>query len=178
MPLDGAGRAPPAKGDTATGPPDRRRSPMRNDNNVSANTSCSDDFWTYTLALPRDRRAVRIARAVTRTVLHTYGLAQVSDVAELLASELVTNSLLHSDGPSWIRLSNPRTTHVRVGVWDSNPTIPPPFRGASPPGPPECAERGRGLLLVRECADRWGGYALGEEVFGMCGKLLWFELAA
>lgn len=147
--------------------------------NVAANTPCPDDFWTYTLALPQDGRAVRIARAMTRTVLHTYGMPQVSDVAELLASELVTNALRYSDGPTWMRLSNPRTQHVRVGVWDSNPTIPPPFHGAlHPPGPPECAERGRGLLLVRECADRWGGYALGEEVFGIRGKLLWFELTA
>lgn len=152
---------------------------MHNDNNVAANAPGSDEFWTYTLQLPHDGRAVRIARATVRAVLLAYGIPQVTDVAELLASELVTNSLLYSDGPSWIRLSNPRTTHVRVGVWDTNPTIPPPFRGAPhPPGPPECAERGRGLLLVRECADRWGGYALGEEVFGMCGKLLWFELAA
>lgn len=147
--------------------------------NVAANAPGSDDFWTYTLQLPQDTRAVRVARSTVRTVLQAYGMAQVSDVAELLASELVTNSLLYSDGPSWIRVSNPRTTHVRVGVWDTNPTIPPPFRGAPrPPGPPGRAERGRGLLLVRECADRWGGYAVGEEVFGMCGKLLWFELAA
>ncbi|MDF9813651.1 ATP-binding protein [Streptomyces sp. SPB162] len=147
--------------------------------NVAANAARPGEFWTYTLQLPQDRRAVRIARATTRSVLLAYGMAQVSDVAELLASELVTNALRYSDGPAWIRLSNPRTQHVRVGVWDSNPTIPPPFHGAShPTGPPEGAERGRGLLLVRECADRWGGYAVGEEVFGMCGKLLWFELAA
>lgn len=147
--------------------------------NVAANATRSDDFWTYTLALPHDGRAVRIARAMTRSVLLAYGMAQVSDVAELLASELVTNALRYSDGPTGMRLSNPRTRHVRVGVWDNNPTIPPPFRGAPhPPGAPEGAERGRGLLLVRECADRWGGYALGEDVFGMCGKLLWFELAA
>jgi len=29
----------------------------------------------------------------------------------------------------------------------------------------------------RICADNWGGYALGDELFGRSGKLLWFELA-
>lgn len=153
---------------------------MHNDNNVAANAPRPDEFWTYTLQLPHDGRAVRIARATLQAVLHAYGMAQVTDMAVLLASELVTNALRYSEGPTWMRLSNPRNQHVRVGVWDTNPTIPPPFRGAlDPPGPAvEPAEQGRGLLLVRECADSWGGYALGEEPFGICGKLLWFELAA
>ncbi|MEC4016532.1 hypothetical protein [Streptomyces sp. H27-D2] len=30
---------------------------------------------------------------------------------------------------------------------------------------------------MRLCADSWGGYALGDEVFGAAGKPLWFELA-
>ncbi|WP_244320920.1 hypothetical protein [Streptomyces melanosporofaciens] len=39
------------------------------------------------------------------------------------------------------------------------------------------ATYGRGLLIVRICADNWGGYALADELFGRSGKLLWFELA-
>lgn len=62
--------------------------------------------------------------------------------------------------------------------------IPAPFD--RPPGllrpvvPPGAAgsERGRGLLLVGLCADNWGGYPLGDVLFGTSGKLLWFELDA
>ncbi|MEU1665031.1 hypothetical protein ABZ547_15675 [Streptomyces sparsogenes] len=35
---------------------------------------------------------------------------------------------------------------------------------------------GRGLLIVRLCADNWGGYPLADDLFGISGKLLWFEL--
>ncbi|MGY0060552.1 hypothetical protein ACWY4P_29105 [Streptomyces sp. LZ34] len=35
---------------------------------------------------------------------------------------------------------------------------------------------GRGLLIVRLRADNWGGYPLADELFGISGKLLWFEL--
>ncbi|MBP8539976.1 ATP-binding protein, partial [Streptomyces sp. MK37H] len=33
-----------------------------------------------------------------------------------------------------------------------------------------------GLLIVRLCADNWGGYPLADDLFGISGKLLWFEL--
>ncbi|MFK4266552.1 ATP-binding protein [Streptomyces milbemycinicus] len=38
------------------------------------------------------------------------------------------------------------------------------------------ATHGRGLLLVRLCADNWGGYPLTDHHSGTSGKLLWFEL--
>lgn len=76
---------------------------------------------------------------------------------------------------------------LRVYVLDTNPDIPAPFD--APPDPDaqtdafiearrRCFEvGGRGLLLVRFYADDWGGYPLTESVFGLHGKLLWFELA-
>ncbi|AEW96701.1 MULTISPECIES: ATP-binding protein [Streptomycetaceae] len=38
------------------------------------------------------------------------------------------------------------------------------------------ADGGRGLLLVRLCADDWGGHAIGDELFGVPAKVIWFEL--
>ncbi|WP_269462905.1 hypothetical protein [Streptomyces malaysiensis] len=32
------------------------------------------------------------------------------------------------------------------------------------------------MLIVRLCADNWGGYPLADDLFGISGKLLWFEL--
>ncbi|WP_323136952.1 MULTISPECIES: hypothetical protein [unclassified Streptomyces] len=42
---------------------------------------------------------------------------------------------------------------------------------------PADASGGRGLLLVEECADSWGGWVLGDDLLGRgAGKPLWFEV--
>ncbi|MCP3819963.1 ATP-binding protein [Streptomyces sp. A3M-1-3] len=138
--------------------------------------------WSYTLGLPHDPRAPRIARTTLRAVLGSYGMGELVDTAELLACELVTNAYRHSDGPASLKLRAMEGDRLRVSVWDTNPVIPAPFDkppGLLPPvSPPESvgADRGRGLLLVQLCADNWGGYPLGGDLFGTSGKLLWFEL--
>ncbi|MET9292089.1 ATP-binding protein [Streptomyces sp. NPDC003077] len=139
--------------------------------------------WAYTLQLPHDPGSARIARAIVRALLDHYNLDELTATATLLTSELVTNAYLHSNGPASLRVRGLSPDRLRISVCDTNPVIPAPFD--RPPvdllGP--CgtslaldAESGRGLLLVRLCAANWGGYALGEELFGMAGKLLWFEL--
>ncbi|MGW3570130.1 ATP-binding protein [Streptomyces sp. NPDC000941] len=156
---------------------------------VSPQARClepSSQPWTYSLRLPHDARAARVARATLRVVLHSHGMTGLADTAELLTSEMVTNALHYSDGPAQLRLRNMEEHHLRVSVWDSNPRIPSPFH--TPPGPlthhsalTEAADtaratHGRGLLLVRLCADNWGGYPLTDHHSGTSGKLLWFEL--
>ncbi|MCP3821027.1 ATP-binding protein [Streptomyces sp. A3M-1-3] len=132
--------------------------------------------WAYTLQLPHDPRAPRIARTTLRAVLRTHGMTELADTAELLASELVTNAHRYSDGPYMLRLRAMEYGRLRVSVWDSNPDIPAPFGDGVPSGPPgDLAERGRGLHLVRLCADNWGAYRLGDAVSGRAGKLLWVE---
>jgi hypothetical protein len=54
---------------------------------------------------------------------------------------------------------------------DADPTPPAP----QPHTAPE-AERGRGLALVRTCADGWGWYPLTST--GDTGKYVWCELSA
>ncbi|MEV0323356.1 ATP-binding protein [Streptomyces sp. NPDC050659] len=139
----------------------------------------SPEVWSYALNLPHDPRAPRIARRTLRAVLSAYRLDQLADTAELLASELVTNAFRHTQGPSALRLRNLEGAYgVRVGVWDTNPHIPPPFD--SPPTAlrplPPTSETGRGLHLVRQWATTWGAYPLGDELFGKRGKVLWVEL--
>jgi anti-sigma regulatory factor (Ser/Thr protein kinase) len=147
--------------------------------NVSPDEHHSEEFWAYSLQLPRDERAVRVARVTLRAVLDSYDLGKAKDLAVLLASELVTNAVRHSDGPAWMRLSKRDETRVRIGVWDSNPTIPGPFLDCLDPPPRALdAEDVRGLTLIRTCADAWGGYLLGEGPFGPTGKVLWFEVGA
>ncbi|MCQ4045984.1 ATP-binding protein [Streptantibioticus rubrisoli] len=132
-------------------------------------------LWTYTLQLPRDARAVRVARLTLRTVLTTHGLGELLDPTELLTSELLTNAYRHSDGPSSLRVRN-MANRLRVGVWDTNPTIPPPFANGTLHSPEPESEQGRGLMLVRRWADNYGGYEIGGELDGKPGKLLWFEV--
>lgn len=138
-----------------------------------ASASCA-----YALQLPHDRLAPRIARATLRAVLTGHGLNQLAELAALLTSELVTNAYRHSTGPATLRLRVLGGTRLRVGVWDANPHIPPPFdKGSGPLHPvPAEADGGRGLFLVCHYADAWGGYPLGDDLFGRGGKLLWCEL--
>lgn len=130
--------------------------------------------WTYTLELPRDPRAPGIARVTLRAVLDGHGMQELSDTAELLASELVTNAYEHTDGPSSLRLRGLEGRWVRVSVWDSSPVLPGFF------GEEETAlEAGRGLMLVRRCAATWGSRRFDPGRFGGGGgKTLWFELSA
>ncbi|MEU7584509.1 ATP-binding protein [Streptomyces sp. NPDC041068] len=132
--------------------------------------------WTYTLQLPHDPRAPGIARATLRAVLETYGLGELSPTAELLAGELLNNAHCHTDGPYALRLRSSSPEGIRVAVWDSDPQVPPGFgeNGRAPSShPPGMAEGGRGLHLVRACADSWGAYPVGT---GQAGKLLWAEV--
>ncbi|MGA5317902.1 ATP-binding protein [Streptomyces pseudogriseolus] len=136
--------------------------------------------WAYALRLPRDPRAVRVARMTVRVALDGHGRQDALDVVELLTSELVTNAYLHTKGPASLRLTGLSDGRVRVGVWDSDPYIPAPFGGPGedrvPLAPPD-AGSGRGLRLVQEYADSWGGWTLGDGVPGRgVGKLLWFEV--
>ncbi|MFF1375741.1 ATP-binding protein [Streptomyces sp. NPDC058308] len=139
--------------------------------------------WSYALHLPHDPRAPRVARMTLRAALAGHGMAELGDIAELLTSELVTNAYRHTEGPASLRLRSVRAGRLRVGVWDTSSHIPAPFDkppgafgGPTAPPAPEDAGGGRGLHLVCECADSWGGWLLGHELTGRGGKLLWFEL--
>ena len=91
----------------------------------------------------------RQARAFADTQLTAWGLEQISDSVQLIASELVTNALRHGGGTADISLSY-RPGVVRVEVRDS---------GSGEPRllevPPD-AESGRGLAIVAQLSAAWG----------------------
>ncbi|GAA2116147.1 ATP-binding protein [Streptomyces synnematoformans] len=122
--------------------------------------------WSF----PADPGCVRTARAVVRDTLRTWHLDPVSDLAVLLVSELVTNSLRYASGPVGLRLhavgGSDAGGAIRVEVSDTLP-VPPRVRTAAPD-----EEGGRGLQLVATVALRWG-----IERAGM-GKTVWFELGS
>ncbi|MFE4968294.1 ATP-binding protein [Streptomyces sp. NPDC056660] len=139
------------------------------------------DTWAYALRLPHDPRAARVARMTVRAALGGHGRYEILDLVELLTSELVTNAYRHTDGPASLRLTALPDGRLRVGVWDSHPRVPAPF-GEPPwdrvPLAPVDAEEGRGLHLVQEYADSWGGWPIGDggPLDRGAGKLLWFEV--
>jgi hypothetical protein len=116
--------------------------------------------------------AVPCARLHTRLVLQEWGLHQIAGDAELVVSELVTNSLgayLPSAWPRIVRLWLLSDTRQLVAaVWDSSPH--PPV--IAPSGAD--AESGRGLRLVDAFSDRWSWYAPP----GTGGKVVWSQLQA
>ncbi|MFJ2394993.1 ATP-binding protein [Streptomyces sp. NPDC087843] len=131
------------------------------------------EAWEYTLTIPNDLRAVTVSRRTLRLILTTHGLIRLVDVAELLASELVSNAVRHTKGPAALRVRWAPPGTLRLGAWDANP---------EPPEPPRSLDRfaereeGRGLALVQACSDLWGWQPLSR--FGNRGKYVWCELAA
>ncbi|NEB31058.1 hypothetical protein B0675_14315 [Streptomyces sp. M41(2017)] len=119
--------------------------------------------WTF----PADPGAVRTARAAVRGQLRAWELDSVGDIAVLLVSELVTNSLRHATGPIGVRLVRPVDGQraLRVEVSDPLPD-PPRERSAAAED-----ESGRGLQLVAGSCRSWGTWP------GDNGKTVWFELA-
>ncbi len=101
---------------------------------------------------------------VASTLIH-WGLEDLVDVATLLVSELVTNTILHArcDLVVWITAEHQR---VRIAVCDSSPLVP-ALRIAE-----FTDTTGRGLALVEACASCWG-----VDV-DAAGKCVWFDLAA
>ena len=126
--------------------------------------------WEYALHIPHDARAVTVCRRTVRLILTLHGLIRLADVAELLAAELVSNAVRHTKGPAALRL-HWRDGVLRIGAWDASPE-PPPYELALAPD----AEAGRGLGLVRACADNWGWHPLRQG--GDTGKYVWCDLGA
>ncbi|WP_327667180.1 MULTISPECIES: ATP-binding protein [unclassified Streptomyces] len=119
------------------------------------------DPWEYSLYIPNDPRAVTVCRRTLRLILTMHGLIRLVDTAELLATELVSNAVRHTKGPAALRVRWSAGV-LRIGGWDASP---------EPPEPPGALdqlvgldlEEGRGLALVRACADVWGLPAVGWE---------------
>ncbi|MFI9584412.1 ATP-binding protein [Streptomyces sp. NPDC052236] len=129
--------------------------------------------WSYEIGFPCDPRSpriVRIVRIALRAILLAHGVAELIDRAELLTSELTTNSVRHTKGPASVRLHWLHPV-LRVSVWDMSPDLPKPSQ------PPADADGGRGLLILEAVADRWGACGTSEDPYGPGGKTIWFELA-
>jgi anti-sigma regulatory factor (Ser/Thr protein kinase) len=114
--------------------------------------------------------SVGIGRDFTRTTLLHWGMAALTDLAELVVSELLTNALRHGI-PSARRLVDEcpirlkllgQTPYLMCMVTDPGAAIP-VLRESGP-----FAESGRGLHVVESCCVRWGWHLLDGG-----GKVVW-----
>lgn len=116
-----------------------------------------------TTSLGAEARNVREARRFVERALAEWDLTDLTDLATLLTSELVTNAILHAHSAVELSLTLD-ADRVRVEVRDD---------GDGEPARRELvveATSGRGLALVDMLATDWGvvGHGLGKSV--------WFEL--
>jgi anti-sigma regulatory factor (Ser/Thr protein kinase) len=133
------------------------------------------DEQTVTCELAPRPESVKAGRDFTRITLQQWGMADITDVAELVVSELVTNALRHGllsarrmpgEHPIGLRLLR-QARYVMCLITDPSADV--PVRRDSG----ECAEGGRGLQVVESCSVRWGWQLLADE-----GKLVWALLQA
>ncbi|MGI5379759.1 ATP-binding protein [Streptomyces sp. CA-251387] len=110
----------------------------------------------HVFALPHTPGAVSGLRRRIRAVLADWHLA--TDIAEdvlLVASELLTNAVVHALPPATLTLSRSHTETcraVRVEVTDMGPAAP----AGVPTATPDPDEHGRGLSIVATLAARCG----------------------
>ena len=106
--------------------------------------------------------AARRARSLIRRPLRQWGLTELIPAAELVVSELVTNAVRYTQSKISLRLVLEGGLFCEV-LDDS--AAPPRLRQAA-----DDDERGRGLQVVSQVAQRWGTRRAS-------GKVVWCELA-
>ncbi|MBF8173951.1 ATP-binding protein [Streptomyces olivaceus] len=112
--------------------------------------AAADQVWSM-------RRALRMH-------LEYWGLHELTDAAEICASELVTNVIKHvgPDTPSTL-VAAVSGSHLRIEVHDPDARALPTLTGASLD-----AETGRGMTLVDGVSDRWGVELAGDHKVTWC----------
>ncbi|TDB80004.1 ATP-binding protein [Micromonospora sp. KC721] len=104
--------------------------------------------------------ACRRARELVADACARWNVPELVGPASLVLSELVGNVVRHAQTPMQVTLTL-RSPYLQVAVLDGSRTA---VRAGCPD---PRAEGGRGLLLVREMAQRWGITPLGD------GKVVW-----
>ncbi|MEU6928857.1 SpoIIE family protein phosphatase [Streptomyces sp. NPDC046385] len=112
-----------------------------------------------------DPEALSSARHMIRAAVRAWGAGGRSDEIELVADELMTNALMHTDGGAIVtlRMLPGPERRLRVEVEDRSSALP-RRREAGDSG-----VSGRGLLLVDRLSDLWGVEPRGG------GKCVWCE---
>ncbi|WP_066934147.1 SpoIIE family protein phosphatase [Streptomyces sp. NBRC 110611] len=114
---------------------------------------------------PADPEGLSAARHMIRAAVRAWGAAERAEEIELVADELITNALVHTDGGAVVHIRMPHSVErrLRLEVEDHSSSLP----RRREPG--ESGVSGRGLLLVDRLTDVWGVEPRGG------GKCVWCE---
>ncbi len=123
-----------------------------------------------TCAFSPQPESARRAREFTRITLQDWGMIDRIDVAELVVSELVTNSLRHGLlSAQWMPGEHPigliivrLDPYLMCMVTDPGLTCPIRIESCA------SAESGRGLQVLEACSMRWGWEPMAGD-----GKVVW-----
>ncbi|WP_144078245.1 MULTISPECIES: ATP-binding protein [unclassified Streptomyces] len=111
--------------------------------------------------------AVGHARRLVSAAVESWGIRELSDDAQQIVSELVTNVVTHTNCSTFrleVRRGEPGVVRIEVG---DRSRLAPATRC-----PDACSEYGRGLLMVEALSFRWGCELRRR------GKVVWAELKA
>ncbi|MEU6817822.1 ATP-binding protein [Streptomyces sp. NPDC046860] len=121
----------------------------------------------HRFVLAGEEREVSLARCTVVDKVRAWGVPlddETADAIRLVASELISNAVVHGEGPVTVTLHH-RPGRVVIDVLDANPGAP----------QTSCAqaddESGRGLALVESLASRCAWEPAGQ------GKRVWAEIA-
>ena len=117
------------------------------------------------ISLPAHPSSVSAGRRFVRESLRAWGASEFLDSAELVASELITNAVLHALSAPVVRLQL-ENARLRIEVSDTSRVGPvQKFYGTQ-------AGTGRGILLVDELSESWGSDVRDD------GKTVWCVFAS
>ncbi|WP_345628575.1 ATP-binding protein [Rugosimonospora acidiphila] len=121
----------------------------------------------HSVRLPPDRHAPEQARLTVDRSCAEWGVSRLSQLAQVIVSELVTNAVVHARTPMelTVRLVG-KVLHLAVRDGDPRSLVD-PGGGVDADG----HGYGRGLLIVDSMSDGWGCAPTGE------GKVVWARLA-
>ena len=125
----------------------------------------------FHVVLPPNPRSVSVARWLITEWCAPWVAAEdlnedTVEAALLLASEVVTNAVIHGDGMVQVALRRVNGAALRVEVSDNGGGM--PLIGAQRAD----AESGRGMAMVEMLSRRWGT----DLAVGPLGKMVWFEV--
>jgi hypothetical protein len=121
------------------------------------------ELYQRRVRLARQPSAAAGARSQIRTALRAWKVPVDHDIAILLASDLVTNTIIHGDGETLTLAIRCSRGQLRIDVYDTSRYLP----AGEPPG----ADTGRGLVLVAALSTEWGSFRTPA------GKAMYFTLA-
>ncbi|QKW48893.1 ATP-binding protein [Streptomyces buecherae] len=125
-------------------------------------------FPGYSETWPCEAPSAARARSLVRAALQTWGLTCLIDRGVLAVSELVGNSVQHTNCELvQVNITMPGRHCVRIAVTDTSGKLP---RLRFQSGDDDVS--GRGLVLVSSTVDKWGVDVRHK------GKTIWVEMMA